>query len=75
MAKVGVVLLVLATVAVLWPLAVAVPVAVLGVWLALALLAKAWRLRRSSPESVIAEGDPAPGGAELTRLGGRPDKS
>lgn len=75
MAKVGVVLLVLATVAVLWPLAVAVPAAVLGAWLALALLAKAWRLRRSPPESVIAEGDPAPGGTELTQLGGRPDKS
>ena len=48
-AKMGLVLLALATVAVLWPLAVALPLAVSGAWIALALLAKAWRLRRASP--------------------------
>jgi cardiolipin synthase len=47
-AKMGLVLLALAAVAVLWPFAVAVPLAIFGAWVALALLAKAWRLRRDS---------------------------
>ena len=48
-AKMGLVLLALAAVAVLWPLVVAVPLAVLGTWIALALLARAWRLLRAPP--------------------------
>jgi cardiolipin synthase len=54
-AKMGLVLLALATVAVLWPFVVAVPLAVLGVWMALALLAKAWRLRRAPPNQSAQE--------------------
>jgi cardiolipin synthase A/B len=54
-AKMGLVLLALATVAVLWPFVVAVPLAVLGAWMALALLAKAWRLRRPPPNQSAQE--------------------
>lgn len=42
---VGLLLLALSIVAVLWPRLVVVPFAVVGVWVALALLARAWRLR------------------------------
>jgi cardiolipin synthase len=45
-AIVGVLLLGLAAVAILWPLAVAIPVAVLLLWIAIALLARAHELRR-----------------------------
>lgn len=55
LAKMGLVLLALATVAVLWPFVVAVPLAVLGAWMALALLAKAWRLRRAPPNQSEQE--------------------
>jgi cardiolipin synthase len=48
-AKMGLVLLALAAISVLWPLVFAIPLAVLGTWIALALLARAWRLRRAPP--------------------------
>jgi cardiolipin synthase len=64
-AKMGLVLLALATVAVWWPLAVALPLAVFGTWVALALLARAWRLRRAattqSPGETVQPA-PDPGG-------------
>jgi cardiolipin synthase len=50
----GLVLLALAIVAVLWPLLVIIPPALFAVWLALALLIKAYRLRR---EASAAPGD------------------
>jgi cardiolipin synthase len=60
-AKMGLVLLALATVAVWWPLVVALPLAVFGTWVALALLARAWRLRRASPaQSPEEAAQPAP---------------
>jgi cardiolipin synthase len=46
-AVVGVVLLLIAATAVLWPLAIALPLAVLLVWVAIALLARARALRRT----------------------------
>jgi ABC-type microcin C transport system permease subunit YejE len=39
-------LLLLMAVAILWPRAVALPIAVLGGWVAISLLVKAYRLRR-----------------------------
>jgi len=42
---IGLVVLTLSVIAVLWPRVVVVPFAVLGVWIALALLVRAWRLR------------------------------
>jgi len=42
----GVLLLGLAIVTLVWPLVTAIPAALLSAWLGLALLAKAWRLRR-----------------------------
>jgi cardiolipin synthase len=53
-AKMGILLLALVTVSLLWPLVVAVPLATFGAWMALALLAKAWRLRRARPEELAA---------------------
>jgi cardiolipin synthase len=43
---VGLLILILALVALLWPRIVMVPLALAGIWAALALLARAWRLRR-----------------------------
>jgi cardiolipin synthase len=46
MGTAGVGLLLLGVVALLWPRAVAVPLAVLAIWLAGSLLYRAWRLHR-----------------------------
>ena len=46
MGTAGVALLVLGLLALLWPRAVAVPLAVLALWLAASLLFRAWALRR-----------------------------
>jgi cardiolipin synthase len=50
MGAAGVALLVLGLVALLWPWAVAVPLAVLALWLAGSLLFRAWALRRERAE-------------------------
>jgi hypothetical protein len=50
MGAAGVALLVLGLVALLWPWAVAVPLAVLALWLAGSLLCRAWTLRRERTE-------------------------
>jgi cardiolipin synthase len=50
MGAAGVALLVLGLVALLWPWAVAVPLAVLAIWLAGSLLFRAWVLRRERAE-------------------------
>jgi cardiolipin synthase len=50
MGTAGVALLVLGLVALLWPRAVAVPLAVLALWLAASLLFRAWALRRERAE-------------------------
>lgn len=60
MAGVGLALLALAAVVLWWPLAVAAPLAVLGAWVALSLLVKAWRLRNAPRASVAAEREPPP---------------
>jgi cardiolipin synthase len=52
---IGLVLLALAIIAVLWPRLVVVPFAVVGVWVALALLARAWRLRRRYRAEAAAD--------------------
>jgi cardiolipin synthase len=57
MLKMGIVLLVLAVLGVMWPEAVAVPVSLIAGWIGLALLVKAWRLRRGEPQ------EPDDGGA------------
>ncbi len=46
MAAGGTILLVVAGVAVFWPLVLTLPVAVMAAWVALTLLVRAWRLRR-----------------------------
>jgi len=60
MVGVGLALLALAAAVLWWPLAVAAPLAALGAWVALSLLVKAWRLRRSPRASVAAEGERLP---------------
>ena len=60
MVGVGLALLALAAAVLWWPLAVAAPLAVLGAWVALSLLVKAWRLRRSPRASAAAEGERMP---------------
>jgi cardiolipin synthase len=50
MAKMGIVLLVLAVLGVIWPEAVAVPVGLIAAWIGVALLVKARRLRRGESE-------------------------
>lgn len=47
MASAGLVLVILAVLALLWPRLVVAPFAILGVWVAVALLLRAWRLWRS----------------------------
>lgn len=47
MASAGLVLVILAVIALLWPRVVVAPFAILGVWVAVALLLRAWRLWRS----------------------------
>ena len=44
------VLLALGVVALVWPWAIAVPLAALAIWLAVSLLFRAWTLRRERPE-------------------------
>jgi len=56
MGAAGVALLVLGLVALLWPWAVAVPLAVLAIWLAGSLLFRAWVLRRERAEEKDTEG-------------------
>lgn len=63
----GVLLLALTLVCALWPLAVTVPLAVAGAWLATALLVKAWRLYRQGraahrlrPASATRAAEPRP---------------
>jgi cardiolipin synthase len=51
MAKFGAVLLALAALGLLWPMAVAVPLAVLGAWIGTSLLVRAWKLRRRAAAS------------------------
>jgi cardiolipin synthase len=63
MAKMGVVLLVLAVLGVIWPEAVAVPVGLIAGWIGLALLVKARRLRRGESEE---REDSGPGDAGPT---------
>lgn len=53
---VGFLLLVLSLVAVLWPRAVVLPFAIVGVWVALAFLARAWRLRRRHRVDATTDG-------------------
>jgi cardiolipin synthase len=53
--KVGAVLMVLAVLGMLWPEAVAVPIGLIGGWIGLALLARAWKLRRQSDEEAEDE--------------------
>ena len=62
MALVALALLGLVTIALLWPLAVALPLSLLGAWIALSLLARAYVLRRqgaADPEPVTREPDAA----------------
>lgn len=62
MALVALALLGLVTIALLWPLAVALPLSLLGAWIALSLLARAYVLRRqgaAEPEPVTREPDAA----------------
>lgn len=56
MGAAGVALLVLGLVALLWPWAVAMPLAVLAIWLAGSLLFRAWVLRRERAEEKDTEG-------------------
>ena len=55
MGAAGVALLVLALLALLWPRAVAVPLAVLALWLAGSLFCRAWTLRRERAEEPAEE--------------------
>ena len=62
MALVALAMLGLVTIALLWPLAVALPLSLLGAWIALSLLARAYVLRRqgaAEPEPVTREPDAA----------------
>jgi cardiolipin synthase len=52
MGAAGIVLLLLGVVALLWPRAVAVPLAALAIWLAASLLFRAWALRRERGEEA-----------------------
>ncbi|HJR05599.1 MAG TPA: cardiolipin synthase B, partial [Methylomirabilota bacterium] len=52
MGAAGIVLLLLGVVALLWPRAVAVPLAALAIWLAASLLFRAWALRRERAEEA-----------------------
>jgi cardiolipin synthase len=57
MGAAGVVLLILGLAALLWPRAIALPLAVLAIWLAGSLLFRAWRLRRERAEEPKETGD------------------
>jgi cardiolipin synthase len=54
MAKLGAIFLFVAVAAWLWPLAVAIPALLFCGWIGLALLIRAWKLRRSSRSDAIA---------------------
>ena len=54
MGAAGVALLALGLVALLWPRAVAVPLAALAIWLAASLLFRAWALRRERADEPKA---------------------
>jgi cardiolipin synthase len=55
MASAGLLLLLLAMVAVLWPRFLTIPLAVLSAWFSLALLFRAYKLRQSTGEQVEAQ--------------------
>ena len=57
MGAAGVVLLMLGLVALLWPRAIALPLAVLAIWLAGSLLFRAWSLRRERAEESRDSGE------------------
>jgi len=61
MAGVGLALLAFGAAILWWPIVVAAPLAVLGVWVAFSLLVKAWRLRRSASAAGTAGRAPPPG--------------
>ncbi len=54
MAAVGVVMLGLVAIGVLWPLAVVLPLSVVGVWIAVSLLVRALVLRRNGAKAAAA---------------------
>jgi cardiolipin synthase len=64
MVGVGIALLALVALVLRWPLAAAVPLALLGGWIALSLLVKAWRLRRARPEAGVTARDASAVGAD-----------
>ena len=55
MAMVSVVILVLVAIGLLWPLAVVLPLGVLGGWIAVSLLARAYVLRREGARGKAAD--------------------
>jgi cardiolipin synthase len=57
MGAAGVVLLILGLVALLWPRVIALPLAVLAIWLAGSLLFRAWSLRRERAEESRDSGE------------------
>jgi cardiolipin synthase len=59
MAKFGAILLGLAALGLLWPLAIAVPAAVIAGWVGASLLIKAWRLRHQVASSQVQARDKA----------------
>jgi cardiolipin synthase len=67
MAGVGLALLAVAAAMLWWPLAVAVPLAGLGGWVALSLLVRAWRLRGLPHGPAAAEREAKPPGARAPR--------
>jgi cardiolipin synthase len=52
MFKVGLVLLVMALLGIVWPEVVAVPVGLFAGWVGIALVIRAWRLRKGTPEEA-----------------------
>ena len=63
MAMLGMTLLVFAAIGLYWPRVLAIPMAMISLWLAVWLLARAWRLRqRHRPPSIPAKkpGDGSP---------------
>ena len=55
MAKFGALLVALAAVGLLWPIAIAAPAAVLGAWIGMSLLVRAWKVRRRAAADKPAE--------------------
>ena len=52
MGSMGVLLGVIAALAIIWPRVVAVPVALLALWLAIGSITRAWHLRRAQGQTV-----------------------